>query len=242
MKLPSQPNRHRALTRIEVVVIVAVLVFFAWLLRLKFIEARTKANRISCVSKNKHIGLAFRIWCNNNDDKYPYQSPSNHNYRAAPSIPNLAYRNETDAWLYFLVMSNELGSSKLLLCYSDRERLRNFPVDFSSNSTPGKLGLQFTRNSGVSYFIALEADESKPMALLLGDRHLETNAWNVQGSLLTFTSNQPPSWTAALHGYAGNITLSDGSVTQLKNTAWKEAAHQALRRQSVETNRLLMPW
>lgn len=238
MNLPTHTDRSRALTLIEVMVIVACLSFLAVMMGLKLGEAKAKASRIKCIGNNKITGLGFRIWANDNDDRYPYRTPTRRDQSTGTTVPNVVYHNESDAWLYFVVMSNELGSSKMVMCPSDRERRKYMATDFSTAS----YGLQFLKNQAVSYFIGPAADETKPLVLLLGDRHMETNVSNVTGSLLTFTATNLPSWTASHHRYAGNITLSDGSVQQV-STPWLQTnALAGLRSLGMETNRLLMPW
>ena len=239
MKLHTRPNRRRALTLIEVVIVMLVVVVVGALV-VSFQRAKVKAARISCVGRNKMIGFAFRIWANDNDDKFPYWTPMINHY-PFPSIPvtNLAYRNESNAWLHFYVMSNELGSAKTLICRADRERVNNRDSDFGSNSASD---LGFQKNRAVSYFIGLEADETRPQVFLAGDRNLETNAGNVQGSLLLYSANQLPVWTPAIHGGVGNVCLSDGSVQQMDIARLQAQALQSVVGSGQETNRLLMPW
>ena len=38
-------------------------------------RAKKKAQRINCVNNLKQVGLAFRLWGGDNDDKYPPRVP-----------------------------------------------------------------------------------------------------------------------------------------------------------------------
>lgn len=58
-----------------------------------FEQAKQDAERIACVNNLKQLGLAMRIWANDNGDKYPTS---------------------------VVVMSNELSSVKVLICPSDK--------------------------------------------------------------------------------------------------------------------------
>ncbi|MBI3874798.1 MAG: type II secretion system protein [Verrucomicrobia bacterium] len=177
----------------------------------------------------KQIGLAFRVFSNDNDDHFPYFCPSN----------GLAYRNETDAWLHFQTMSNELGSARILICPEDRERLASMAMDFTSNSVPDEFGLAFQRNKAVSYFVGLDADETRPRMFLSGDRNVETNTATLRGSVLDIGTNRPPGWLPRMHTNSGNIAFADGSV-QTMNSAFLAREFTNYPYPSF-TNRLLLP-
>ena len=120
-------------------------------------------------------------------------------------------------------MSNELITPKILVCSQDNNRTA--VPDFTKFS-----------NANLSYFIALEADESKSQRLLSGDRNI-TGGTLSNGFLRTLTSNTLAGWTTDLHNKAGNVGLSDGSVTQ---TTEKSLQHQ-LQAGDLNTIRLAIP-
>ena len=93
-------------------------------------------------------------------------------------------------------------------------------------------------NRAVSYFAALDADETQPNSFISGDHHLKTNRWNMDGHLFLAITNRPTAWTTNLHdGGPGNVALADGSVQRLTSSALADA----VRLQGIATNRLLLP-
>lgn len=80
-----------------------------------------EVNRIRCINNLKEIGLAFRIWEGDNNDKYPF------NVRIASGGTMELCDRQTDGFdknavFHFQVMSNELSTTKVLVCPSDAKQ------------------------------------------------------------------------------------------------------------------------
>jgi hypothetical protein len=242
MKTRTPRTGERAITRTEVLVIAVIVVFFFAGFLPWFVTYRSKgwkhAARIKCVGNNKQLGLSYRVWANDNDDKYPYWSPTRDD-GGARRIANPAFMNDSNAWTHFLIMSNEIGSAKVLMCPTDRERHNNMCVDFSSNSVPPNFGFDFQKNRGTSYFIGLDADETRPQVILGGDRNIVTNASNLRGSVVSVPSARPTGWTRDLHGFCGNAMTADGSVQQMNNAMLDASVSNAAA--AGHSNRFLLP-
>jgi hypothetical protein len=230
MRLNSSTRGNRALTQTEVLcVIVGVLLLAA--IALPFL-AKQKANSAggTCVYNLKQVGLAFRVWANDNDDTFPYNTTN-----------CLAYTNETKAWLHYYVMSNECGYARILTCPQDTQRVSNRVHDFSM----GPMGLLSKTNRAVSYFVGLDADETLPLVVLSGDRNLIAPTNFLAGPVLSLATNTPFLWGRDLHTNRGNIALSDGSVHNFDR--WGLLSHLSSSSSpgtiggGLATNRLLMP-
>src|SRR5271157_5803639 len=72
MKFRTSTKQTAAMTLTEVVVVIAILVFFALVILPSWpLSHPPRANRINCVSNLKQIGIAYRLWEGDHDDKYP---------------------------------------------------------------------------------------------------------------------------------------------------------------------------
>ena len=230
MKLIPTPRRARAFTMTELAIVIVMLLLLGVVMMYYLAVSNRphpKGPRLKCLSNLKQIGLAYKVFANDNDDKFPFQFTN-----------SLAYGNVTQAWLHFQAMSNECGSAKILTCPTDRDRLANMMSDFGMGPSASPTSLSTKSNSAVSYFASLDADETLPNTLLSGDRHLLTNRFNMDGRLFLATTNITGAhWTTNQHDGAGNIALSDGSVQQVTSSSLTAQMHM----QGIATNRLLLP-
>jgi competence protein ComGC len=218
MKPRSSNQTDHALTLVEVLAIVAVASLLlclgvAWLIR-----ARQRSGSICCNCNLKQIGLSFRVWEGDHNDKYPMQT----------SVTNggtMELANGSTAWVNFAVMSNELSTPKVLICPADMTRFyaANFTTDFN--------------NGKVSYFVSLDASSDQPEIFLSGDENFAIGGVPVKSGLLELSTNMAITWTTARHKFIGNIGLADGSVQQITTTNLQ----LAIQSTGVATNRLALP-
>jgi prepilin-type N-terminal cleavage/methylation domain-containing protein/prepilin-type processing-associated H-X9-DG protein len=217
MKTSGRTIRQRAFSMMELLVVVAVIAVLAALLLPALNRARVKAQRIHCVSYLKQIGLSLRIWQSDHNNLNPVQFYTN-------ETGGLRFADASNSFRYFQVLSNQLNTPFVLVCPTDKERrpATNFASDFN--------------NSHVSYFIALDADATRPEMLMVGDRNL-TNGTASKNGVLTVTSNPPAGWTMEMHQGSGNVGLVDGSVEQVGTSRLRDAVANT----GTNVNRLLFP-
>ena len=218
MKPRLANQKTAALTLVEVLVVIAVLAILLTMLLHALALHHSTRKAIVCADNLKQVGLSFRIWSGDNNDKYPMQV----------SVANggtLGLASGRNAWINFMVMSNELSTPKILICPQDTQRLP--PATNFSSQLAGHI----------SYFVGLEANKSDAQSILSGDDNFEIGGVSVETGLLKLSSNSPMAWTSVRHGLAGNILLADGSVQTFSNSGLTNWLHGT----GSFTNRLAIP-
>ena len=229
MKPRVSHQKTAALTLVEVFVVIVVLFVLAALLLPALSRPHKDTWRSLCVNNLKQIDLSYRFWADDHNGKYPFEI----------SVTDGGTMELNNALANFLVISNNLGTPKLLICPSDTDRVAatDFTTGFSAKNT--------------SYFVGLDAGTNHPKTFVSGDDNFAISGIPVKSGLLEFSSNAPIAWTAARHGGSyqpnlwtpmksyilGNIGLADGSV-QITSP---QLLQQAVQNTGVATNRLAIP-
>lgn len=206
-----RPFRRRDL----VAILITVVALLAIVAVPKLSRAKQKAARISCVCNAKKLGLAFRIWANDNDNLYPMSAGNADDSLRIDALEGRMFR-------VFQVMSNELSVPKSVICPSDT---RSAATNWTSFA-----------NENVSYFMGLDASDAQPNLLLSGDRNLGRDGQLLSG-IVSLDTNSPVAWTKIMHRQSGNIGLADGSVQQVTT----ELLRQRLAHSGDTTNLLVFP-
>jgi len=206
-------------TLIDLFIVVAVLALLAMVLLPALYRPTARAPRIHCVNNLKQIGLAARMWSNDHT-QFPWNVPMSSN-----GVKEIALSGDVAA--LFRSMSNELSSAKILYCPSDGARTRE------TNFT--KLN-----NKNISYFIGLDADETKRQTILSGDRNI-SGGLLISNRIMEVRATNVLVWGADIHGHFGNMGLSDGSVQQVNDVGLQKQVAAHLQSQTNLQSRFAMP-
>lgn len=149
--------------------------------------------------------MAARIFADDNNDQWP-----------GAQVVNAAD--------YFLILTNELSTPKIVHCPADK--MRQASVDFANFTT-----------QNISYFASLSAVSTSPEMFLFGDRNLMADGRPLGPGRESITPGQQLSWTKQLHVEQGNIARGDGSVQMYS----LHALSRAQSNKAFATNLLLFP-
>jgi competence protein ComGC len=213
--MKTKAQRQGGWSFVEAMVIIFVVALAVTLLLPALARTKARTKRIGCTANIKQNGLAFRLWSNDHADQFPQASTN--------TSGSLAWANSPEVFRHFLALSNELVTPKVLACNSDSARFK--AVDFTTFS-----------NSNLTYFVALNADESKPQQILTGDRNI-TGGTLSNGFLRVLTSADDVGWTREIHVGVGDVGLVDGSAQQFT----PESLRRQLQAQKSPITRLAIP-
>lgn len=224
MNLPSHNRTPRAFTLLELVVVLALIsVVFSLLLLPAGRKNHLKAASIKCSSNLKQIALSFKMFAADHNGNFPFAAPD-----------SLAYTDDSQAWLHFMTLSNELGSPKLLICPEDIYN-KSSASFFSSRTNGAPDTLTTRKNSAVSYFVGLDAKESMYDSWLAGDGQVSDVGRKHNGSLLYANGYSTLRWPDSIHAESPSVAFADGSVGRGSNFM------STARWPSGTSNRLLLP-
>ncbi len=240
-------SKPRAFTLIELVVVITMLAVIGAMLLPALAKAQSTAQPANCANNLKRIGIAFRLFATDHGGRFPMSVTTNQG-GAGDWLGASANMLPANTFRVFVVLSNELATPKTVKCPSDSGRIAPSNFVAMANLTDFSKG---AKNGAVSYFVNPDADESRPLVILAGDRDITNTTLNPSVGGSTAYSKQSPGlkwnlmetimkstgWSTAMHNGVGTILLSDGSVRRVSGAGLRQQVKDAM-----EDHLLLFPY
>lgn len=174
-------SNRRGFTLIELLVVIAIIAILAAILFPVFAQAREKARQTTCLSNLKQIGLAFKMYVQDFDEKWPYNQNATTGGDAINCCTNGQLNSDGVDFAYNGFVSNAIRSytkdQAIYIC-PDNQGYYTFADPWSNGGGPNNDGSQTfsyafnyksdyygTSNSGVK-----EAAFQQPAtAIIMGD-------------------------------------------------------------------------
>ncbi len=236
---PKQKRKSRAFTRVELMVVAAVITILAGMLLPVLAQSKQKSQRLMCVNNLQTLGVAYRVWADGHGGLNPAMVTTANGGWADLSANGLTGPQDSgscgpSAFTNYEIMQNQLGQSpKVVLCPSD-ERIANTNFNDPNWTVPGTFA-----NTNCSYWVGVGAGAAYPGSLVGGDRNLGGLAQRIANApypLVIINAQQDPNYgMSPLPGATGgaetdlttNSEILRGANGQTGYVQWSAKMHSA---------------
>ncbi|MGA2246486.1 MAG: prepilin-type N-terminal cleavage/methylation domain-containing protein [Verrucomicrobiota bacterium] len=234
-------QEKKAFTLIELLVVIAIIAILAAMLLPALAAAKRKAQKINCTNNLKQVGLAFRIWEGDNNDKYPMSvtassgGASDYLSHSSGGVTPTAPSAKLVPGMAYMVMSNELSTAKILFCPSDNIHT-GFATNFNYGNLLGIYGSGGTipnpladaqvgeptgsAGSSVSYFVNGDATEANPQDIMTGDDNIGTFGATTASAVAQYRFGGTSTGEADTGGAINGTTSVGITTTAFSGSPW----------------------
>src|SRR5438309_1458155 len=112
MQLDTVRHKADALTRRDLVTIIAIIAVLVCVGLIEFAKARYKSQAICCNCNLKQVGLSFKTWAFDQTNNFPMSLSTNLG-------GTREYITTGETFRHFAAISNELSTPRVLVCPRD---------------------------------------------------------------------------------------------------------------------------
>jgi prepilin-type N-terminal cleavage/methylation domain-containing protein len=213
-------KNRRGFTLIELLVVIAIIAILAAILFPVFAQAREKARQTSCLSNLKQIGLAFKMYVQDYDERWPNNNQINGN-PAITCCTNGQNNSDGVDFGYNGWVSNALKSytknQAIYICPDNNNSGFNDPWSNGGTATAdGSQGFSYAFNYNSDYGAKEAAFQQPATALIMADsgtawwdcRYESTCGWRARD------------WCAHLNGGFLVASCPNGYNDNVQYTEW----------------------
>lgn len=222
----SSAIKVKGFTLIELLVVIAIIAILAAILFPVFARARENARRASCQSNLKQLGLGFKMYQQDYDEKFPL---------LVANVPG-----DANSWVYWFQMIQPYVKSKqLFMCPSESKtgagyyvRSSDVPHAYADGVWTDADSVHYTVNTNIIGTVSASDAriQSQANMFLLWDADYFYSGIGYDQTRVVFSRNRrgmtqtnpdDPSWARHLEGE--NYAFVDGHVKWLARTAVPQA-------------------
>jgi hypothetical protein len=246
----SQRQCVRAFSRLELVVVVAVLGILVAMVWPALAQSGQRSLRLLCIGNLKQMGRGLQEFGAEHGGRMPWRTPSCEGGTYGGDCPGtpqglLGSGLPNNIWFQAFWLSNELRSPHILACPSDA---RKRPAkDWSLSPASGFLHPNF-QNNAVSYFFSLDVFAGDAVTVVAGDRNVRGDEI-IQGCssgvnpalAIYFRGPSNAGINREMHHEQGNFLFTDGRIEEISSDAFRRRVNDVTKADDNGSAHYLMP-